>query len=336
MEKLYAPKSVAVVGTGTAERARVEQNLREGGFRGRLMLVGGDRAGWADTYSSVAELPEAPDMAVLTSRPEDAGASLRELGRRGTRAGVALSYIPDLAALSAEAGVRMLGPTSFGIAVPRLGLNASMSHMPLPVGRVALLTQSASLARAVVDWAGPNGVGFSHVIGVGGNSNLGFALALDWLSRDPDTGLILLDIRRVRSRRAFISAARAASRLRPVVAIRPGGRLLDPSGQAEAVCEAALHRAGVFVVHHMEEFLAAAETLSRCKKARGDALAVVTNAIGPGRLAADAALEVGIRLAILPPEAQSALAASLPAELMYGLVYAAAARRRRSRNSPPC
>jgi len=321
-EKLYAPKSVVLVGTGTPERARVEQNLREGGFSGRMMKIGGDRANWAETYECIADLPEPPDLTVLTSLPEDAPNLLQALGKRGARAGVALSHIPDLATHAETAGMRMLGPTSFGIAVPRLGLNASLSHMPVPAGRVALLTQSASLARAVVDWAGPNGVGFSHVIGVGGNSHLGFALALDWLSRDPDTGLILLDIRRVRERRAFISAARAASRLRPIVAIRPGGRLLDPSGQGDAVFAAALHRAGVFVVRHLEEFLAAAETLSRSKKARGETLAVVTNAIGPGRLAADAALEAGIRLAILPPDAQSALAASLPAELMYGLVYA--------------
>ena len=321
-DKLYAPKSVVLVGLGTPERARVEQNLREGGFSGRMMKVGGDRANWAETYDCVADLPEPPDLTILTSLPTDAGALLKALGKRGARAGVALTHIPDLAALSENAGMRMLGPTSFGIAVPRLGLNASLSHMPVPAGRVALLTQSASLARAVVDWAGPNGVGFSHVIGVGGNSHLGFALALDWLSRDPDTGLILLDIRRVRDRRAFISAARAASRLRPVVAIRPGGRLLDPSGQADAVFAAALHRAGVFVVRHLEEFLAAAETLSRSKKARGETLAIVTNAIGPGRLAADAALEAGIPLATIPPESQSALAATLPAELIYGLIYA--------------
>lgn len=322
-ERLYAPKSVAVVGTGTPERARVEENLRAGGYSGRLMLVGGgDRDNWAERVGCIADLPEAPDLVVLTSRPEDARKHLLELGKRGARGGVALSWVPELASIAQESGVRMLGPSSFGIAVPKLGLNATLSHMPLPAGRVALVTQSASLARAVVDWAGPNGVGFSQVIGVGGNTDLGFGLALDWLSRDPGTGLILLDIRHVRARRAFISAARAASRLRPTVAIRPGGRLLDPTGRSDEVFAAALHRAGVFVVRHMEEFLAAAETLSRSKPARGEHLAIVTNAIGPGRLAADAALEAGIKLAILPPEAQGALAATLPADLLYGLVYA--------------
>jgi acyl-CoA synthetase (NDP forming)/RimJ/RimL family protein N-acetyltransferase len=318
-DRLYAPASVAICGGDTREGARVRANMREAGFKGRIMAVGGDGP---DSFASVARLPEPPDLAVLACPPEEGAAALRALGRLGTRAGVAITQIPDLTALAQETGVRLLGGSSFGIAVPRLGLNASVSHIAVPPGRLALLTQSASMARAVLDWAGPNGVGFSHISGVGGNADLGFGVGLDWLSRDPDTGLILLDIRRVKGRRAFISAARAASRLRPVVAIRPGGYLIDPTGEADAVFEAALSRAGVFVVKQFEELLAAAETLSRSKPARGDGLAIVTNAIGPGRLAADAALAAGVKLAVLPAEARSVLAASLPADLVYGLVYA--------------
>jgi acetyltransferase len=322
-DRLYAPASVAICGADTREGARVLANMREAGFKGRIMAVGGQGP---DAYASVARLPEPPDLAVLACPPEEGASALRALGKLGTRAGVAITQVPDLTALTQETGVRVLGASSFGIAVPRLGLNASVSHIKVPAGRVALLTQSASMARAVLDWAGPNGVGFSHISGVGGNADLGFGTGLDWLSRDPDTGLILMDIRRVKGRRAFISAARAASRLRPVVAIRPGGYLIDPSGQADAVFAAALSRAGVFVVHQFEELLAAAETLSRSKPARGDGLAIVTNAIGPGRLAADAALTAGIKLAVLPPEARvvlsTGLAANLPADLVYGLVYA--------------
>ncbi len=322
-ERLFAPRSAVVVGAETAEGARLMANLLEAGFNGRLMVVGrGCQGNSAQSYSSIADLPEIPDVAFLACSAAEMGPALMALGRFGTRAAVALTHNPALAELAATAGVRVLGPMSFGVGVPKLGLNATASHMRLPAGRVALLTQSASLARAVVDWAAPNGVGFSYIIGLGGSADLGFALGLDWLSRDPDTGLILMDIRRVRGRRAFISAARAASRLRPVVAIRPGGRLMDPSGRADDVFAAALNRAGVFVVRHLDEFLAAAETLSRSRPARGEAMAIVTNAIGPGRLAADAALEAGIKLAVLPQAAQSALAASLPADLIYGLVYA--------------
>jgi acetyltransferase len=200
---------------------------------------------------------------------------------------VVLGTCSGLDALAAELGIRIIGPNSFGIAVPGIGLNVSLSHIQPPAGRMALVTQSSSLARAVLDWAGPNGVGFSHIVGLGGNADFGFSAVLDWLSRDPSTGLILFDIRRIRRPRMVLSAARAASRLRPVVALRPGSRLLDPTGEGEAVFAAALRRAGVFMVVSFEEFLAAAETLTRSRPPRADAVAIVTNAIGPGRLAAE-------------------------------------------------
>jgi acetyltransferase len=307
IEKLLAPRAVSVIGAETPDGARVMANLREGGFRG------------------VIDPPDGPpDLAVIACAAARVEGAMRALGAQGGCAAIVTAQVPNLADLVAATGVRALGPRSFGVAVPRLGLNASLAHMAVPKGNIALVTQSAALARSVLDWAGPNGVGFSYVVGVNGNANMGFAV-IDYLARDPDTKLMLLDIRRVRSRRAFISAARAASRLRPVVALRPGGLLLDPSGRADAVFEAALHRAGVFAVHRLEAFLAAAETFSRAAPLRGETLAVVTNGIGPGRLAADAALEAGIRLAVLPPEAQAGLTSSLPADLVHGLIYAAGA-----------
>jgi acetyltransferase len=191
----------------------------------------------------------------------------------------------------------VLGPGSFGIAVPSIGLNASRAHLVPPAGRIGLISQSASLCRAVVDWAGPNGVGFSHIVGIGGRADIGFGQVLDWLSRDPGTGAILIDIRQLRNRRSFLSAARAASRLRPVVAIRAGGSVVDPSGAADRAFEAALRRAGVLCVTSLEDLLAAAEILARARPVRSEALSIVTNAITAGRMAADAALRNGLLLA---------------------------------------
>jgi acetyltransferase len=307
IERILAPRSVCVIGGETPDGARVLLNLRAAGFQGEILPDGAGE----------------PDLAVICAPPPEVAAAMRRLGNAGGTAAIVTSVVPNLAELVAETGVRALGPSSFGVAVPRIGLNASLSHMPVPKGNIALVTQSAALARSVVDWAGPNGVGFSAIVGVNGNANMGFAV-IDYLSRDPATKLIMLDIRRIRSRRAFVSAARAASRLRPVVALRPGGLLLDPSGRSEAVFEAGLKRAGVFAVHKLEAFLAAAETFSRSTQLRGETMAVVTNGIGPGRLAADAALEAGIKLAVLPPDAQAGLTASLPADLIHGLIYAGA------------
>ena len=224
----------------------------------------------------------------------------------------AFSGPEGLAGLARRTGVRVLGPGSFGLIVPALGLNASRAHLTPAKGRLALISQSTALCRAVLDWAGPNGVGFSHVVGIGGNADLGFAAALDWVARDPGTGAILLDVRRIKNRRAFLSAARAASRLRPVVAIRAGSLTQDPSGTTELAFEAALRRAGVLCVSRFEDLLTAAETLSRARPARGEALAIVSNAISAGHMAADAVLRHGLQLATLSPKTEAVLRMRLP------------------------
>ena len=138
---------------------------------------------------------------------------------------------------------------------------------------------------------------FSHIVGMGGRADIGFGVVLDWLSRDPGTGAILLDIRQLRNRRAFLSAARAASRLRAVVAIQAGSSIEDPGGGTERAFEAALRRAGVLCVTTLEDLLAAAEILARAKPVRSEALSIMTNAITAGRMAADAVLRNGLQLA---------------------------------------
>jgi acetyltransferase len=313
-DRLFAPDSVAVIGAGTAAGAQVMANLMAGGFKGAILPVDPTLKAVSGVlaYPDVAALPVAPDLAVVATPADAVEATLAELAARNCFAAVVTGMAPDLRRDKLPPGMRVLGPGSFGIAIPAIGLNASRAHLPLAPGRLALVSQSAALCRAVLDWAAPNGVGFSHVVGIGGNLNIGFGLVLDWLSRDPGTGTILLDIRAIRDRRTFLSAARAAARLRPVVAIRAGGLLLDPSGAADLVLGAALRRAGILFVTQMQDMLAAAETLSQARPVRGESLAIVTNAIGPARFAADAALRDGITLATFTPETERVLRLKLP------------------------
>ena len=316
---LFHPSSlVLVVGDGSAEAPVLARNLAAGGFKGRLMAVGAAPSGF-ESFADIAALPATPDLAVLCLAPDALEPAMLALAARGCHAAIVPGPAPDLAALERRTGMRAIGQGSFGIAVPAIGLNATLSHVQPAKGRLALVTQSSAIARAVLDWAAAEAVGFSHVIGIGGNQGQGFAGALDWLARDPGTGAILLDLRRIKNRRMFISAARAAARTRPVVAIRAGGRLADASGQADAVMEAALRRAGVLRVAGLEDLLSAAETLARVRVSprplagSGDRIAVVTNGIGLGSLASDAALAGGGQLAAISDEALAAIAIGLPA-----------------------
>ncbi|HWT09199.1 MAG TPA: GNAT family N-acetyltransferase, partial [Roseomonas sp.] len=209
---LLHPASVVLVAAETSAEAPIlARNLAAGGFRGRLMAVGGAPDGF-ETFPAIAALPVAPDLAVLCVPPEALEAAMAALVDKGCHAAVVPGPAPDLAALEQRTGMRAIGQGSFGVAVPAIGLNATLSHIPPAKGRLALVTQSSAIARAVLDWAAAEAVGFSHVVGIGGNQGYGFAGVLDWLARDPGTGAILLDIRRIKNRRMFISAARAAAR----------------------------------------------------------------------------------------------------------------------------
>ncbi len=298
-DRLFRPRSLAVLGARTALGERVLANVRAGGFRGAIHL---------DDDPAASGSP--PDLALVCDGA-DLAARFRALAASGCFAACVLAACEGVADAAREAGVRALGPGSFGVAAPTVGLNATTGHVTPRPGRLALVSQSSALCRAVLDWAEPNGVGFSVIAGIGGNAEAGFAFVLDWLARDSETGAILLDIHEVRDRRAFLSAARAVARLRPVVALRAGGRLGDPSGRADGVLEAALRRAGVVRVARFADLLAAAETLARARPARSEALAIATNAVGPGLLAADAAVRLGLPLAQLTPEVRIALRAFL-------------------------
>ena len=299
-EAFFKPRSLLLVGPRTPLGQSVAANLSA--FAGNVARA---------EPSSIAGHPPA-DLAILACEPGAVAACLAALGKAGTTAAICATPAPDLAEAARAANVQVLGPASFGVIVPALGLNASAAHLSPSAGRTALVSQSAALCRAVIDWAAPNGVGFSHVVGTGGNAHTGFSMVLDYLSRDPSTGAILLDIRTIRNRRAFLAAARAAARLRPVVAIRAGGRLHDSAGQSDAVFGAALRRAGILRVGTLSEFLGAAEVLSRARPPRTEQLAVVTNAIGPAHMAADAAVSLGLPLLELDAVARTVLNLHLP------------------------
>ncbi|HEY0182772.1 MAG TPA: acetate--CoA ligase family protein, partial [Rhodopila sp.] len=305
---LFGPASIAVIGADTEAGGQILANLAMGGFKGEVYT----------------KLVKDVSLAVLAVPPEQIGDSMTAMAEANCFAAIVPGSADDLAEHALRTGVRALGPHSFGLAVPRLQLNATRSHIEPPPGRVALISQSSALSRAVIDWAAPNGVGFSHVIGLGANADVGFAMTLDWLSRDAGTGAILLDIRRLRDHRQFVSAARAAARLRPVVAIRAGLRLLDEDGAADLSFEAGLRRAGVLFVDRLEDLLASAKTLSRARPARCDTLAIVSNAIGPGRLAADCVLREG--LSLMPDDAPDHGILHVASTDVAATAYALAAR----------
>ena len=167
-EALFRPQSVAVLGASSPAGVQVMGNLLAGGFKGAILPVTGQGKSGVTAisgvlaYPDIASLPIAADLAILCADEPDTLGTFTALAKRGIFAAVMIGMAESVGEASKATGVRVLGPGSFGISVPGIGLQASRSHLLPQAGRVALVSQSAALCRAVLDWAEPNGVGFSH------------------------------------------------------------------------------------------------------------------------------------------------------------------------------
>ena len=286
-------------------------------------------------YPDIASLPETPDLAVICTPPDTVPGLVAELGARGTRAAVVItagfgegghgegaSRRQALLDAARPHLMRIVGPNCLGIVVPGIGLNASFSHLMPRAGGLAFATQSGAIVTAVTDWAEARGIGFSHLVSLGDMADVDFGDMLDWLARDPDTSAILLYVEAVTSARKFMSAARAAARLKPVIVVKSGRHAEAAKAAAshtgalageDDVYDAAFRRAGLLRVYTLEDLFHAAEILSTGAMPAGDRLAILSNGGGIAVMATDALIDEGGQLARLDEKTIAALDNVLPA-----------------------
>ena len=319
LERLFSPRSIAVIGASNAPQKAgnvIMRNLLEGGFSGPIMPVNPLRRAVAGvlSYPDVSSLPESPDLAIFATPPSTVLETIAELGRRGTRA--AIIFAPDpgesgdrvkstfgqaVRAAAEKSSVRLLGTGSVGLLVPGAGLNASLSQVPAHAGKIAFVSQSGALCTAVLDWALPKGIGFSHFLSLGDCVDIDFGDALDYLGDDSNVRAILLYVETIRARRNFVTAARHAARNKPVLIVKAGqnraylhagpghiSTLTETMISPDNVYEAVIRRTGMLQVFDIDELFSAVETLARARRTTGDRLAILANGGGLGLMAADA------------------------------------------------
>lgn len=338
LARLLDPASVAIVGAGEdtpAVGAAVLRNMVDAAYPGRLFPVNPRHATVAGlrTYPDIASLPAVPDLVVLATPAPTLPALVEAAGARGAPGVVILSaglndrtaegarLLGEVARAARDARVRVIGPNSLGILRPSAKLDATFARSGVRPGSMALLSQSGGLASAMLDWALADGIGFSAMISLGNQLDVDFAEALDFLTADPLTDSIVMYVESVRGARRFMSALRAAARIKPVIVLKSGR---GPAGSRAAsthtgamaapdeAFDAALRRAGAVRVDSYVQLLAAAKTLSSRYRPVGRQLAVVTNGGGPGVMAVDHATSHGLALAELSPSTLARLDAALP------------------------
>lgn len=334
LEYAVHPKSVAVIGAsvrvGSVGRV-VMNNIVAGGFEGEIFPVNPKYQGVCGRrcFARVADIPGVPELAVIITPPETVPGLVRELGEIGTRVVVVIT-----AGLTRENGLqqmmldaakpfllRIIGPNTVGLMLPPAKLNASFAHMAADPGGIALLSQSGAIATSLVDWAADNHIGFSQIVSLGDMADVDVADYLDLLAGDAKTRAIVMYLESIPHPRKFMSAARAAARLKPVVAIKPGRHAEAAKAAAthtgalsgaDRVVDAALRRAGILRVQGLAELFDATETISRFPPLDRARVGIVTNGGGAGVLAVDQLMDCGGELAELSGETIALLDESLP------------------------
>ncbi|MEO0760839.1 MAG: CoA-binding protein, partial [Pseudomonadota bacterium] len=283
LDRLLSPQSIAVVGAsdraGSPGRVVMER-LAAGGYEGAVWPVNPkhDVVAGLPSVPEPAALPGTPDLAIVATPAAAVAGVIDALGRAGNRAAVVVSAgldrdTPALAATLEAAhghGLRLLGPDSLGLMRPALKLNAGLAHRLALPGRLAFLSQSGAIVGSVVDWAAAHGIGFSHVVALGVQADVGVHDLLDVLATDTESRAILMYLEGIEDAAAFMSAARAAARVKPVIALK-SGRHAEGARAAtshtgamagtDALFDAAFERAGVLRIHTLEEMFDAAEVL---------------------------------------------------------------------------
>jgi acetyltransferase len=338
LDAIFAPHSVAVIGAtdraGSVGRA-VLWSLVSSPFGGTVYPVSDKRTSvlGIKAYKTVADIPEPVDLAVVVTPATTVPGIIGDCVKAGVRGAIIISAGfkehgekgRELECQILErvqgTGFRVIGPNCLGVMNPVTGLNATFASNIARAGNVAFISQSGALCTAILDWAQKEMVGFSAFVSVGSMLDVDWGDLIDYLGNDPRTQSIVMYMESVGDARSFLSAAREVSLNKPIIVIKAGRTDAAASAAAshtgaltgsDEVLDAAFRRCGVLRVTTIADLFYMAEVLSKQPRPKGPRLAIVTNAGGPGVLAADGLLSSGGELAQLSEASMKALNEFLP------------------------
>ncbi|MEJ5300339.1 MAG: GNAT family N-acetyltransferase [Thermodesulforhabdaceae bacterium] len=338
LDAIFRPQSVAVIGATEREGAvgkAVMKNLLESQFPGPIYPINPRRkeVNGIRSFPSVKEIGNAVDLAVIAIPIEEVPEVLEDCGYAGVRGAIILSaggretgndgllIEKRIEEVAQSKGIRIIGPNCLGIICPERHLNASFaSHTP-PSGRLAFISQSGALCTAILDLAVEEKIGFSYFVSIGSMLDVDFGDLIDYFGNDPKVSSIIIYMEGLTNLRKFMSAARAVSRAKPIVVLKAGRSQAGAKAASshtgamtgeDALYDAAFERAGIVRVREIGELFACAELLAKQPRPSGPRMVVITNAGGPGVMAADAISDAGLELAELSVETMEKLNSILP------------------------
>jgi acetyltransferase len=286
-------------------------------------------------HTSLQEISNPVDLAILIVPPQAAAQSIRECGERGIKAAIIMSSGfretgPEGAALEEQCTaiarqyqMRLLGPNCIGTIDTHLPLDTTFLQPPMPAqGGIAFVSHSGAFCAAIIDWAREQGFGFSQIVSLGNQADVNETDALIQVAEDEHTRAIVLYMEGVSDGERFVQAASEITKRKPVIALKVGrfesGKKAAAShtgalAGSESAFDAAFHRTGILRADSVDQMFDWARALESCPLPRGRNIAILTDAGGPGVIAADSLEHNGLSLAQLTESTIRALSAILPA-----------------------
>ena len=339
LSALFEPRSIAVVGASTETGSvgnDILRNLVEQKFRGSIFPVNPktDSLYGLPCFRSVLDIPEPVDLTIIVVPAKIVPQVLREAGERGTLATIVISagfretgndaLEAEIVSIARQFDIALLGPNCLGIVNPHSSMNASFAKTLPKKGKVAFLSQSGALGTAILDTVGEFGMGISFFASLGNKAVLNESALLAYCEGDRRTAVIALYAEELEHPTVIREAARRMARLKrpkPIIVLKSGTTKAGAHASSshtgslagnDASYEALFEEAGILRARSTEELFLFWRALSILPLPAGKRVAVVTNAGGPGVLAADALVRDGLSLAVLSEETKATLRSFLP------------------------
>ena len=339
LKPFFEARGIVVLGASTQQDKLgfgVARNLVQSRYPGKIHFVnpkGGNLFGRM-IYTDLSEVPDPLDLAVIVVPAPAVPETLRQCGERGIRAAIIISggfreTGPAGAALEEKCvqiarqyQMRFIGPNCVGLIDTNFPLDTTFLQTPTPPpGEVALLSHSGAICAALIDWSRGQGFSFSRLISLGNQADVNETDMLIPLAEDPKTRVIGLYLEHIGSGRDFVRVAAQIARHKPIVALKSGRFSAGQKAAAshtgalagsDTAYQAAFEKAGVLRVANAEEMFDWSHALAWCPLPKGPRTAILTNAGGPGVIAADGVEQHGLQLAELSPQTVAALTDLLP------------------------
>lgn len=336
--KFFSPESIAVIGASREPEklgAQILNNIISGNFKGKIYPVNpkANEIAGLKCYPDVLSIPDVCDLAVVVVPAGVVSTVIEDCGKKGIKAIVVISAgfketgkegeikERQLVETARKYGCRIIGPNCLGIIDTYSDLNVSFAPLMPSKGGIAFISQSGAVISAVIDWSRKQKVGFSRIISVGNMADISESELIESCTIDENTKAILLYLEGVKNGKDFIERVSRVTKKKPVIAIKAGltgsgskaasSHTGSLAGMAQAY-SAAFKKTGILQVSTMEELFDLSLIFSYQPLIKGDRIAIVTNAGGPGVLATDSVEKHGLKMADLSSETINYLKKSLP------------------------